>query len=212
MDSNGVKYYPVTSVYQGSDQQIIRVLEPTNPVAGKPRRILYVLPVDQGVDTTDSTWSDGFEELRMLDVQDRFNMTLIAPSFNYNPWYGDNVTAPSLRMESFIIDDLIPWGDTFLKGRVPQRYLIGFSKSGNGVLDLMLRHPPSSTPAQHGIPRRSRAASPPPSTCPRTSAPRPITTPTSSRLSWPATPPRSPSRIACGSAAIRPHGPRTWIP
>jgi hypothetical protein len=68
-------------------------------------------------------------------------MTLIAPSFNYNPWYGDNVTNPSLRMESFIIDDLIPWGDTFLKGTVPQRYLIGFSKSGNGVLDLMLRHP-----------------------------------------------------------------------
>jgi len=134
-------YYPVTSVYQGSDQQIIRVLEPTNPVAGKPRRILYVLPVDQGVDTTDSTWSDGLEELRMLDVQDRFNMTLIAPSFNYNPWYGDNVINPSLRMESFIIDDLIPWGDTFLKGTVPQRYLIGFSKSGNGVLDLMLRHP-----------------------------------------------------------------------
>ena len=141
VDSNGVKYYPVTSVYQGSDQQVIRVLEPTNPVAGKPRRILYVLPVDQGVDTTDSTWSDGLEELRMLDVQDRFNMTLIAPSFNYNPWYGDNATAPSLRMESFIIDDLIPWGDTFLKGTVPQRYLIGFSKSGNGVLDLMLRHP-----------------------------------------------------------------------
>ncbi|MGC2300811.1 MAG: alpha/beta hydrolase-fold protein, partial [Acidobacteriaceae bacterium] len=141
VDSNGVKYYPVTSVYQGSDQQIIRVLEPTNPVAGKPRRILYVLPVDEGVDTTDSTWSDGLEELRMLDVQDRFNMTLIAPSFNYSPWYGDNVTAPSLRMESFIIDDLVPWGDTFLKGTVPQRYLIGFSKSGTGVLDLILRHP-----------------------------------------------------------------------
>ncbi|MFY9745327.1 MAG: hypothetical protein WAK25_03500, partial [Acidobacteriaceae bacterium] len=118
VDSNGVKYYPVTSAYQGSDQQIIRVLEPTNPVAGKPRRILYVLPVDQGVDTTDSTWSDGFEELRMLDVQDRFNMTLIAPSFNYNPWYGDNATAPTLRMESFIVDDLVPWGDTFLKGGV----------------------------------------------------------------------------------------------
>jgi hypothetical protein len=50
--------------------------------------------VDQGVDTTDSTWSDGLEELRMLDVQDRFNMTLIAPSFNYNPWYGDKRYQP----------------------------------------------------------------------------------------------------------------------
>jgi hypothetical protein len=141
VDANGVKYYPVTSVYQGSQQQIVRVLQPTNPTPGKPLRILYVLPVDQGVTTVDSTWSDGLEELRMLDVQDRFNMILIAPSFNYTPWYGDNVTDSALRMESFIIDDLVPWGDTFLHGATTQRYLIGFSKSGNGVLFLMLRHP-----------------------------------------------------------------------
>ncbi len=141
VDSNGVQYYPVTSVYQGSQQQIVRVLKPTNPAPGKPLRILYVLPVDQGVDTTDSTWSDGLEELRLLDVQDRFNMILIAPAFNYTPWYGDNITDPALRMESFIIDDLVPWGDTFLKGATTQRYLIGFSKSGNGVLFLMFRHP-----------------------------------------------------------------------
>src|SRR5271170_1345555 len=31
VDANGVKYYPVSSVYQGSHQQIIRVLQPTNP-------------------------------------------------------------------------------------------------------------------------------------------------------------------------------------
>ncbi|HEX4036521.1 MAG TPA: hypothetical protein VHX37_00565 [Acidobacteriaceae bacterium] len=140
-DANGVKYYPVSSVYQGSQQQIIRVLEPTNPAPGKPRRILFVLPVDAGVDTTSSQWSDGLEELRLLDVQDRFNMVLIAPSFNYEPWFGDNNIDASFRMESFIIDNLVPFGDTFAQGTVPQRYLIGFSKSGNGVLFLMLRHP-----------------------------------------------------------------------
>ncbi len=142
VDANGVKYFPVTSVYQGSQQQIIRVLEPTNPAPGKPRRFLYVLPVDPGVDTLSSAWSDGLEELRLLDVQDRFNMTLIAPSFNYEPWYGDNVLDPTKRMESFIIDNLVPFGDTFAQGTTPpQRYLIGFSKSGNGVLFLILRHP-----------------------------------------------------------------------
>src|SRR5581483_11093071 len=141
VDANGVKYYPVRSVYQDSQQQTIRVLEPTNPAAGKPRRILFILPVDTGVDTTSSAWSDGLEELRMLDVQDRFNMTLIAPAFGYEPWYGDNVTDPTLRMESFIVDNLVPFGDIFAQGSVPQRYLIGFSKSGNGVLFLMLRHP-----------------------------------------------------------------------
>src|ERR1700722_5699198 len=141
VDANGVKYYPVSSVYQGSQQQIVRVLEPTNPVPGKPRRLLYVLPVDAGVDNLSSLYSDGLEELRLLDVSNRFNMTLIAPSFNYEPWYGDNIVDPTKRMESFIIDDLVPFGDTFAQGNVPQRYLIGFSKSGHGVLFLILRHP-----------------------------------------------------------------------
>jgi hypothetical protein len=141
VDANGVKYYPVTSVYQDLQQQIVRVLEPTNPVPGKPRRLLYVLPVDAGVDTLSSTWSDGLEELRLLDVPNRFNMTLIAPSFTYEPWYGDNILDPTKRMENFIIDDLVPFGDTFAQGSIPQRFLIGFSKSGNGVLFLILRHP-----------------------------------------------------------------------
>jgi len=140
VDPNGVKYYPVTSSYQGSQQQIIRVLEPTNPPGGKPRRLLYVLPVDAGVDTLSSTYSDGLEELRLLDVPNQFNMTLIAPSFGYEPWYGDNIS-DAKQMESFIIDDLVPFGDSFAQGLIPQRYLIGFSKSGNGALFLILRHP-----------------------------------------------------------------------
>ena len=141
IDVHGVKSYPVTSIYQGSQQQIVRVLEPTHPVAGKPRRLLFVLPVDSGVTSLSSQWSDGLEELRLLDVPNRFNMTLIAPSFNYEPWYGDNPADSTHRMESFIIEDLVPFADTFAKESVPQRYLIGFSKSGNGVLALILRHP-----------------------------------------------------------------------
>ncbi|HKW34318.1 MAG TPA: hypothetical protein VJN92_14995, partial [Candidatus Acidoferrum sp.] len=140
VDANGVKYYPVRSAYQGFQQQIIRVLEPTNPQAGKPRRLLYVLPIDAGVDTLSSALSDGLEQLRLLDVPDRFNMTLIAPSFGYEPWYGDNIP-DAKQMESFVIDDLVPFGDTFAQGTIPQRYLIGFSKSGNGALFLIFRHP-----------------------------------------------------------------------
>ena len=120
IDANGVKYYPVTSVYQGS-QQIIRVLEPTSPPPGTSRRLLYVLPVDSGVDTLSSTYSDGLEELRLLNVPNLFNITLIAPSFGYVPWYGDNVL-DAKRMESFVVDDLVPFGDTFAPSSpVPQR-------------------------------------------------------------------------------------------
>lgn len=141
-DANGVKYYPVTSVYQGSQPQTIRVLEPTSPPAGLPPRVLFLLPVDAGVDTPSSPWGDGLDQLRQQNVPNTYNMTLVEPSFNYEPWYGDNILDPNYRMESFIIDDLVPFGDSLLpSGGTPQRYLLGFSKSGNGVLFLMMRHP-----------------------------------------------------------------------
>ncbi|HEY1768009.1 MAG TPA: hypothetical protein VGG26_10150, partial [Terracidiphilus sp.] len=147
VDSHGVKYYPVRSAYQGEKTQVVRILEPTHPAPGEPRRLLYVLPVEAGVDRLTSTWSDGLEELRLLDVPNRFNMTLIAPSFNYEPWYGDNVTDPTHRMESFIVKDLVPFGDSFAHDSHPERLLVGFSKSGNGVLLLILRNPTVFTAA-----------------------------------------------------------------
>ena len=55
VDANGVKSYPVTSVFQGSQPLIVRVLEPTNPAPGRPRRFLYVLPVEAGVTNLSST-------------------------------------------------------------------------------------------------------------------------------------------------------------
>jgi len=142
VDANGVESYPVTSVFQGPQSMTVRVLEPTSPAPGQPHRLLYVLPVEIGVTSLSSTFSDGLEELRLLGVPNQFNMTLIAPSFNYMPWYGDNVTNSQERMESFILNDLIPFGDTFAKGtEILPRLAIGFSKSGNGVLFLILRHP-----------------------------------------------------------------------
>ncbi len=142
VDANGVKSYPVTSQFQGSQPLIVRVLEPTNPAPGRPRRLLYVLPVEAGVTNQGSQFGDGLEELRLLDVPNRFNMTLIAPSFGYEPWYGDHATDQTKWMETFIVRELVPWGDSFLPaGATPQRFLIGFSKSGNGVLFSIFRHP-----------------------------------------------------------------------
>jgi hypothetical protein len=141
VDGDGVRFYPVYSIYQNDQLQTIRVLKPTHPTPGQPHRILFVLPVNPGYDAKSSPWGDGLTQLRLLDVQNRFNLTLIAPSFNYEPWYGDNENDSSRRMESFIIDDLVPFSDAFAKGSVPQRYLLGYSKSGNGALFLILRHP-----------------------------------------------------------------------
>ena len=142
VDANGVKSYPVTSLFQGTQPSVVRVLEPTNPAPGRPRRFLYVLPVETGVTTRSSAYGDGLEELRLLNVPNRFNLTLIAPSFNYEPWYGDHATDQTRWMESFIIRDLVPFGDSFASGtEIPQRFVLGFSKSGNGALFLILRNP-----------------------------------------------------------------------
>ena len=142
VDANGVKSYVVTSTFQGPQSMTVRVLEPTSPAPGRPHRLLYVMPVEIGVTSLTSTYSDGLEELRLAGVPNQYNMTLVAPSFNYMPWYGDNVTNSQYLMESFVINDLMPFGDTFAKGtEIMPRLAIGFSKSGNGVLFLILRHP-----------------------------------------------------------------------
>ena len=81
----------MTSVFQGPQPTIVRVLEPTSPAPGSPRRFLYVLPVaGRASPTCPRRYSDGLEELRLLDVHNRYNLTLIAPSFHIEPWYGDH--------------------------------------------------------------------------------------------------------------------------
>ena len=141
-DANGIKRYPVTSVFQGPQPTIVRVLEPTNPAPGKPRRFLYVMPVEVGVTGLGSTYSDGLEELRLLNAHNQYNLTIIAPSFHIEPWYGDHVSNLDRRLESFIVRDLVPFGDGFAApGVIPQRWVLGFSKSGNGALTLLLRNP-----------------------------------------------------------------------
>src|SRR3989441_10870580 len=138
-DVNGVKSYSVTSVFQGPVPTTVRVLEPTAPAPGWPRRFLYVLPVEAELGMT---YGDGLEELRLLNVHNRYNLTLIAPSFHIASWYADHSSDPNLRLESFMIQDLIPFGDSFAApGTIPQRWAIGFSKSGFGALSLILRNP-----------------------------------------------------------------------
>ena len=142
VDGNNVRTFPVTSVFQGPNPTEVRILEPTNPAPGKPHRFMYVLPVEVGVASLESPYSDGLEELRLLDVPNRFNVTLIAPSFIIEPWYGDHVSDLDRRLESFIVKDLVPFGDTFAApGEIIQRWLIGFSKSATGALSLILRNP-----------------------------------------------------------------------
>jgi hypothetical protein len=138
-DADGIATYDVTSPDNGTGTQALRVLTPTDPAPGMPHNFLYVLPVEPGLG---STYGDGIETMLALDAANEYNLTIIEPSFELSPWYADNPSDQSRDYESFLTNDLVPWVTrTLAVSGQEQNWLIGFSKSGIGAQDLILRHP-----------------------------------------------------------------------
>ena len=138
-DANGVATYDVTSDDNGYGTQTLRVLAPTHPTAGVPHSFLYVLPVEAGLGTT---YGDGITTLESLDAEDQYNLTIVEPSFAIEPWYADNPNDSNLHYETFMTNELVPWVTQNLSTTGhEQNWLIGFSKSGIGGQDLLLKHP-----------------------------------------------------------------------
>ncbi len=138
-DAHGVASYAVNSSDNGHGTHVLRVLAPTNPAPGVPHNFLYVLPVEPELGTM---YGDGLETFRALDAQDQYNLTIVEPSFAVDPWYADNPSDPGLRYETFMTKDLVPWvTQNFASSGHEQNWLIGFSKSGIGATDLLLKHP-----------------------------------------------------------------------
>ena len=138
-DASGVESYDVISADDSFGPQVLRVLRPTNPAPGVAHNFLFVLPVEPGLG---STYGDGLQTLQSLDAEDKYNLTIIEPSFAIDPWYADNPTTAGLQYESFMTQELVPWAQNNLAtSGAEQNWLIGFSKSGIGGQDLLLRHP-----------------------------------------------------------------------
>ncbi|HEX5192329.1 MAG TPA: alpha/beta hydrolase-fold protein [Solirubrobacteraceae bacterium] len=137
--SGGVDYYNVISSDDGGGAQVLRVVNPTNPAPGVPHNFLFALPVEPG---TQTTYGDGIATLQQLNAQNQYNVTVIEPSFGAEPWYADNPTDPGLQYETFMSDDLVPWAvKNLATSGDEQNWLLGFSKSGFGAQDLILKHP-----------------------------------------------------------------------
>ena len=138
-DANNIEYYTFTSPNDGNQPETLRVLRPTHPAAGVAHNFLYVLPVEAGVG---SSFGDGIDTMAALDAEDQYNLTIIEPSFSIDPWYSNNSSDPTLQYETFMTSELQPWvrADLATTG-TEQNWLIGFSKSGIGAQDLILKHP-----------------------------------------------------------------------
>jgi Ca2+-binding RTX toxin-like protein len=116
------------------------VLEPDHPSTSYDHTFLYALPVEAGL--AQSTWGSGLDELQKLDVPNQYNATIIEPIFPIYPWYADSSTDATINFETFMSTLLPAWVDSnFDPSGADKDLLIGFSKSGYGALDLLLKHP-----------------------------------------------------------------------
>jgi Putative esterase len=137
--ANGIDDYSTVSADDGGTAETLQVLEPTHPAAGVEHNFLFVLPVEPGVG---STYGDGIDTLASLDAEDQYNLTIVEPSFPIDPWYANSSTNAEVQFETFMTTDLVPWVEANLsKTGTEQNWLIGFSKSGIGGQDLILKHP-----------------------------------------------------------------------
>ncbi|HLM88083.1 MAG TPA: alpha/beta hydrolase-fold protein [Streptosporangiaceae bacterium] len=138
-DADGVRSYQVSSPDDGPGIQVMRVLAPTHPAPGVPHNFLYALPVQPQLG---NAFGGGLETLRRLDAQDQYNLTIIEPTFAIDPWYADNPENSNVRYDTFMTREIVPWVEKNLATTGhEQNWLIGFSKSGLGAQDLILKHP-----------------------------------------------------------------------
>ena len=138
-DANNIETFSFTSANDGGGTQTLRVLPPTHPAAGVAHNFLYVLPVEPGLG---ATFGDGIGTMLALDAQDQYNLTIIEPTFSIDPWYANNPNDANVQYETFMTKELEPWVQANLSTTgTEQNWLIGFSKSGIGAQDLILKHP-----------------------------------------------------------------------
>ena len=127
------------------------LIQPTHPAAGAAHNFLYVLPVEAGIG---GQYGDGMATLQALDAQDQYNLTIVEPTFANQPWYANDPNDPNLQYETFMTNELVPWVEANLSTTgTEQNWLIGFSKSGIGGQDLILKHPNLFAGRYLGFPR-----------------------------------------------------------
>ena len=137
--SAGIQSYSFISANDGYGPQTLRVLTPTAPAAGVAHNFLIVLPVEAGLG---SSFGDGLATLQAANAQNQYNLTIIEPTFAIDSWYANNPNDPDLQYETFMTQELVPWIKQNLATTGDEQiWLIGFSKSGLGAQDLILKHP-----------------------------------------------------------------------
>lgn len=120
-----------------SSPMTVLVVTPDNAAPGQKFPVTYVL---HGYAGNQNDWLS--HQPRIKDMADRYDMIIVHPD-GRNSWYMDSFENPGMQMESFFINDLIPYIDKNYP-TLPQpskRAITGLSMGGHGALYLAFRHP-----------------------------------------------------------------------
>lgn len=106
-----------------------------DPEAEDPYPVVYLL---NGHGGNNRSWST----VTNLDsLATEFDMIFVCPD-GRNSWYWDSPVDPTMQMESYIVDDLVPYIDSHYRTRTDRggRAVTGLSMGGHGALYLAMRH------------------------------------------------------------------------
>ncbi len=138
-DERGFLVHEVKSPYQAGATQI-RVVLPDKLEEGKRYPVVFVLPVEAGLE---HRYGDGLVEVKKHGLANKFHAIFVAPTFSHLPWYADHPTKPEIRQEAYFLKVVVPFIEKTYPVRTEAsgRLLLGFSKSGWGAFSLLLRNP-----------------------------------------------------------------------
>ena len=107
---------------------------------GKPGQKFPTVYLLNGYDGNHTQWT--FIQPRLGELADQYGMVLVMPD-GRDSWYWNSPIDPTMQMESFIIDDLVPYIDSNYPtiDSNKKRAITGLSMGGHGALWLAGRHP-----------------------------------------------------------------------
>ena len=115
------------------------IITPDNySVTGKPYPVLYLL---HGWSGNFAGWVSGAPQLKQH--ADTYQMLIVCPDGGYDSWYFDSPVDSSVRYETHIVREVIPYVDYYYHTRREPsgRAISGLSMGGHGAMYLAIRHP-----------------------------------------------------------------------
>ncbi len=151
LDKQGFTSWMISSPYQEGINPV-EILVPDQAKKDTKARFPVIYFLQVGPDF--GAWGNPIVEARKLDLHNKHGVIFVLPAFKAvkrqealkrggGPWYADHPTDPGIRHESYLVKAIVP----FIEQHYPVlegprgRLLLGFSMSGCGAFNLLIRHP-----------------------------------------------------------------------